>query len=274
MQYDFRLVSREEIPLIEKLFQETYNRVQGIDFWDWMFDTPMGYVPVGIFDNGNLIGYYAGIMRNECATAYSAMINKSYRKQGLFTLLAEFLYSECEKRGAKYVYLFDNQNIHHIHINQCGLIPDRQIKEYRLDYNADLVHQFISYYPVFQTDFARWRYAQHPHHQGENTRYIYYSTLNGKANQEEYHLKEMAFSTFEDRVQILSFSDLKDALGMAMLIAFILHKKQVAFWCEQELDYPYVMLPTWRMYKLLDNTNLEFVKNHNKILRMYQSDVF
>lgn len=266
MRYDFRIVKRKEAATIEALFNTLYHKPQGIEYWDWLFDAPEGYIACGIYDHKKLIGYYSAIMEGDHGVPRSAMIHPDYRKQGLFQLIATFVYNECEKQGAEYIYLFDNENIHHIHINHCGLIADRQIKEYRLPYNPKMVNQFSEYYPLYHTDFTRWRYAQHPLHQGEFDRYIYYSSLDGE--------KWMVFSTFEGRVQILDFTDLEEALGMGMFIAFLLGKKEVAFWCEQELEYPYVLLPTYRMYKLIGKDINLFKVRKNSILRMYQSDVF
>jgi ribosomal protein S18 acetylase RimI-like enzyme len=243
---DLRLVKREEAYLIEQLFQTVYNKPQGEGYWDWMFETPNGYIPAGMFDNGKLIAFYSAVMLdNNHAVCYSAKVDPDYRGFRMIQFVAQKVYDEVKARGGKYVYLFANKNIRNIYKKHLGFQEACQIKEYNLDYVPGQVDQFKFYYPLYQTEWVQWRYAQHPLHQETNTRYMYYYDPESE--------KYLAFSTYKDRVQLMDYVDLNDGLSIAMLIVMLLEKCCIHFWSEEDLDYGSECLPVWKMYKMLDD---------------------
>lgn len=267
--YNIRLVDQNEIEKIEILFNEVYERWQGLEYWNWMFDTPDGYIPIGAFYNDNLVAFYSAVMLGDHAVCYSAMVHPDYRGKKFIQYVAHTCYNEVKKKGGKYVYLFANDNIRDIYTKYLGFIEARHIIEYSIDYSKIIVNQYKEYYPLYFNEYVQWRYAKHPLHQDSNNRYILYYNQNTG----DY----MVFSTYKNRLQILDFTNLEHALGIGMFIAHILQKEKMTFWSDVapiENKYLIKFIPTWKMYKKLDdNINLEKIMKNDR-LRMCQSDVF
>lgn len=252
---ELRSVMINEADLIEKLFQDTYNREQGIEYWKWCFQNPYGYINCGMFNGNRLVGYYAAHFTETSALMVSAMVHPSYRKKGLYLKLANDLYERISINRI-YVFLFSNKMIRPIHIEKEGFIEAYQIKEYRIpiENHMETDEPFsIGGY----SDFEIWRFRNHP-----LIKYLYHNLG--------------VFSFYEDRIQIIDFkySNLEKTIDYAKYLGYWEKKQYVSFWCEIELEYPFIMLPTWKQYKFLDkNIIFKDIINLDK-LRMKDSDVF
>lgn len=258
---ELRAVGTHEVDLIEQLFQDTYNREQGIDYWKWCFDNPYGYINTGVFDRNRLICYHAFSLTENSGCSVSVMTHPRYRKRGLFMKTSVDILERISLLR-DYVYLFSNEMIRPIHINKEGYIELYQIKEYRIPFKRNRteapMRQFIDF-----TDYEIWRYRNHP-----LTKYIFH-------NDQEYQHKAI-YSLYADRVQIIDFTnDLQRAIAIGMLIAYGHQKEFVSFWSEVNWEYPSILIPTWKHYKILNPLNIgmdDIMKNDK--LRMGQSDVF
>ena len=92
---DLMVLKREDIPEIQELYKAVYpNRKEDETYWEWLFDSPLHYHPMGmkIRDIG-LVSYHAyiGLMST------SAMVHPDYRGKGCWSPLVRFCFSEMEK---------------------------------------------------------------------------------------------------------------------------------------------------------------------------------
>lgn len=252
---EMRSVMVNEADLIEKLFQQVYNREQGVNYWKWCFQNPHGYINCGMFDGNRLMGYYAAQYTEVSACMYSAMVHPNYRKQGIYLKLAQDL-SERISTNRAWLYLFSNEMIRPIHLEKEGFIEAYQIKEYRIPI-TDMIDEPAPFSLGDFWNYEIWRYREHP--------------------LISYHYHDLGiFSEYEDRVQIIDFKfkNLEKAIRYAQQFGFWDKKKYVSFWCEVELDYPFIMLPTWKQYQIFDkNISFDDIMSLDK-LRMGMSDVF
>jgi len=263
-----KILEKSEARAIEILFREVHARKQGLEYWKWMFDAPEGYIPAGLFDNeGKLLSFYSVVRYDgNKARTYSSMTHPAYRGQRLYSKVANFLYNTCQDRGIDYCLFFSNANIRKLHKKVLGSIETQQVREYYLNYDKNKLKSQFEYYPIFQNEFVQWRYAQHPFHQSDETRYIYYYNMETK--------NRLVFSVYKNRVQLLDYDVLEHGIGIGMMICHLLRKKRLTFWSEEELDYPHFYLPQWRMYKILnEDIKIEDIIKQEKI-RMFEHDAF
>lgn len=251
-----RSVNPSEVDLIERLFQETYERKQGIDYWKWTFQNPYGFINVGMFDENNLVGYYSAQFSRDSAYMQSAMTHPYYQKKGVFMDITTNLHRRVSLLR-NYVTLFSNETIRPIHLEKEGYTEAYQVKEYRIPIeNVDNDIMFLS--GDFWANYDIWRYKNHP-----LTGYIF-----------DYR---GVFSFYEDRIQIIDYHNdyLEKAIELAKFLGYNEGKKFVSFWSELDLEnYPYILLPLWKQYKILnDRVKMKDLLANDK-LRMGQSDVY
>lgn len=253
-----RKVGYEEVEKIEQLYKATYptKTSPGISYWQWCYKNPYGYLNMGTFDGDTLVSYYACNLTKDSGGLVSAMTHPDYRKQGLYMKVTTALH---ERIPRDYVYLFSNERIRKIHIELEHYTEAYQIKEYKLPYELKKVRLDLGN-PFYEDSYLNWRFNHHPLHQGKDA-YIkfYYNTI---------------YSTYEDKVQIINYDNLEQAIGIGMYIAKTLGKKYVSFLCEKELDYPYEMMDSWLHIKpLKEGLDINTIMKDFK-LRMGIWDVF
>lgn len=233
-----------------------YNHSQGTEYWKWCFENPFGYINSGMFEGNRLIGYYAAQFTENSACMYSAMVHPKHRKKGIYLKLTTDLHERLSM-SRSFVYLYSNKMIRPIHLEKEGYVELYQIKEYRIPINKAVKPFGWINYPEYDS-YNLWRYRNHP-----LVKYIYHQKGN--------------LSNYEDRIQIVSYEDL---MGLGYLIqtaeqiGYWDKKKYMAFWSEMELDYPYVLLPLWKQYKIFnENITSEDIKMIDKN-RMGMCDIF
>lgn len=261
MDIEIRAVGVHEVDLIEDLFQEVYEREQGLDYWRWCFKNPYGYMNSGMFEGNRLIGYHASHLTKNSACMVSAMTHPARRKEGIFMELTTDLHGRLSLIR-DYTFLFSNEMIRSIHIKKEGYQEVYQIKEYRIP-KKPYLYGFNKVFWEFNK-YQIWRYRSNP-----NVKYIF---LNSRLD--EGHIA--VFSMYEDRVQIVDFNlHIDDAIDMGMYLAFAYDKDYVSFWSEIEYDYPSILIPTWKQYKILKplNIGMEDIMKADRT-RMGDSDVF
>ena len=260
MVIELRSVGIEEVDLIEHLFQEVYNREQGMDYWRWCFQNPYGYINTGIFEKNRLIGYQAFSLTENSGISVSVMTHPKFRKQGLFWKTSDDLL-ERMSHLRDYVYLFSNEMIRPIHIKE-GYTEVYQIKEYRIPFSKEFMEP-LRFHPGELSDFEIWRYRNHP--------LVKYSFQYDSAEEHKAF-----YSLYEDRVQIIDYNqDIQRTIDVGMYIAYAYGKVYVSFWHEGNWEYPYILIPTWKHYKILNPLNIDMddlMKNDK--CRMGMSDVF
>ena len=258
---ELRAVGSHEVDLIEQLFQDTYNKEQGISYWRWCFENPYGYITSGIFDDNRLLCYQAFNLTKNSGCSVSVMTHPKFRKQGLFMQTSDDL-MERVSHLRDYIHLFSNEMIRPIHRYKEGYTEVYQIREYRVPFDHDSIEAIKGNYGEF-TGYELWRYRIHP-----TVKYIFHYD-------KEYNHKAI-YSIYDDRVQIIDFNDdIQRAIEIGNYIAYAHKKSVIAFWSEVNWDYPSVLIPTWKHYKILNPLNIgmdEIMKNDK--LRMGMSDVY
>lgn len=265
MRLDFVILKKEDIDDMQELFEAVYPDRKNYElYWDWVFDNPNGYHPIGLRKDGLLIAMHNYWLTPTAGMSTSAMMHPDYRGQGYWGLLCKFCFTEMERLGKGYIYLFANEAIHNIHAHQ-GFEHIKQIKEYRIPIDDIEIDVGMNYYPkIYKFDsYDDWRYKKHPF----NT-YIYYTNpITGGY---------MIFSEYKNRLQIISYNNLNKAIGVAAHIGNLLNKEIISFWSKKELDYPSIMIPTWLMIRNLNHPNFDKIKQiwKNQPLMMGDSDVY
>jgi len=266
VKIDLVRLKTENIAEINYLFRQVYpGRSMPDQFWYWCFNCPYEYVSRGIRYNDKLVGYYAFFKYLWNGFCVSAMIHPKYRKKGLFKELSKFTHLDALlKHNLDYLWLFSNEMIHPIH-KKNGFVDIKQIKEYRVPIKDITPHRGFGFYPKQFKDksYDKWRYKDHP-----LNKYIYYRNPTSG----DY----IIMSTYENRIQIISCSNIERVIGLVGFIGEMLNKEIISFWSEREFEYPFIMLPTWLMYLNLKYTNKKRLEEilKNQPLSMGVSDVF
>lgn len=260
---ELRSVGLHEVDLIEILFRATYGRKQGLEYWKWTFQNPYGFINVGMFDENNLVGYHTAQFSSNSAYTQSAMTHPHYRKEGIYAKITRDLYGRISF-FRDYVTLFSNETIRPIRLGKEDYIEAYQVKEYRIPIEKQQISVFKCLLDDFSSNYDIWRYKNHP----LNSYYYDYNAI---------------FSLFEDRIQIIDYPTLRDLdeasleriIELAKYLGYTEGKKFVSFWSEIELDYPFVLLPLWKHYKILNPSKItmEEILRKDKN-RMGQSDVY
>lgn len=99
--------------------ERQYYPERWLEWWRWMYtDNPCGKGKIWVAEiDGRFVGQYAiapRMMKVGTATVTSAlsldtMTHPNYRRQGIFEMLAQQVYSEAERDGIQIVYGFPNQ---------------------------------------------------------------------------------------------------------------------------------------------------------------------
>ena len=256
----------DDIDEIGDLFETVYPDKESHDtYWKWIFKCPYKYLAYGIRCNNKLVGYYAINKFLWNGMCVSAMIHPEYRNKGLYKDLSTYTHLDAQiNHNLDYLWLFSNEMIHPVH-KKNGFIDIKQIKEYRVPIKDIKIHQGWGFYPKKHKEgsYDKWRYKKHP-----LKKYIYYENPTS--------MDYIILSIFENRIQIIGYSNIERCIGLAGFIGKVLNKEIVSFWSERELDYPFIMLPTWFMYKNLKHTNKSRLEQilKNQSLYMGMSDVF
>jgi len=121
---------REEdtIPVLD-LFDLVYKKRLTKDYWDWLDENPSGKMirRVAVY-NDEIIGYYSicpfeiTIKGNIIKSALSVgtMTHPSFKRQGIFTTLAQETYDDAKKIGIKFIYGFPNYNSYSGFLNKLN----------------------------------------------------------------------------------------------------------------------------------------------------------
>jgi len=253
---ELRSVGPHEADLIEILFQETYGRKQGLEYWKWTFQNPYGFINSGMFDENQLVGYHTAQFSSNSAYTQSAMTHPRYRKKGIYANITTDLYDRVSF-FRDYVTLFSNETIRPIRLEKEDYTEAYQVKEYRVPIEKVNRNQ-IFFGEDYSSDYDIWRYENHP------------------LNDYMFDYRGL-FSCYDDRIQIINYNHfwLKRAIELAKYLGYTEGKKFVSFWSEIELDYPFVLLPLWKHYKILNPSKItmkEILKNDKN--RMGMSDVY
>ncbi|MBK6362493.1 MAG: GNAT family N-acetyltransferase [Saprospiraceae bacterium] len=187
---------------ILKLFQKTFGKSMSKEYWNWRFlqnsysSKPLIHL---MWDGDNLVGHYAlspvMFKINEDfhlgALSMTTMTDPDYNGRGIFTTLANSLYSEIvEKHKFDFVYGFPNNNSHrgfikNLRWKDIEIIPsfsvlnpkqisglksqssDFQLLENLKENNIIRYNNLIEDYNIYQfknLDYINWRYIQNPIH--------------------------------------------------------------------------------------------------------------
>ena len=102
------------------LFRLVFRQVINLTFWKWRFvENPCGKGIIKLmFDADTLIGHYAVIPTmvqvagrlTKAVFSMTTMTHPDYSGRGIFTYLAEEVYSSCVRQGFSFVYGFPNDN--------------------------------------------------------------------------------------------------------------------------------------------------------------------
>jgi hypothetical protein len=107
-------------PHILHLFNLVFKQEMSLPFWKWRFlENPYGKGIIKLmYDVNKLIGHYAVMPISVQVTnrpmkavfSMTTMTHPDYSGRGIFTFLAEEVYSSCVKQGFSFVYGFPNDN--------------------------------------------------------------------------------------------------------------------------------------------------------------------
>lgn len=190
-----------QIQKLKKLHDKVFNRNLSYIYFDWLFKNPYGVIPLGMFEDNRLIGFYCGELRrfkgHKIAICTIAMIDPDNRKRGLFVRLARELYKRLENIGCDFIMLFANKNIVKIYEKYLDFQPI-QLKKYWLEVNHKHFHptDFIRLF-TSQNDYKKYRYFDHP-----STFYDMY--LDTKT------LHYLIVSKYHDQLQLIDYSRFTD----------------------------------------------------------------
>jgi hypothetical protein len=182
---------------ILKLFKTSFKKELSLNFWNWRFlNNPAGDVMIKLMWDGNtLAGHYAVspvelIINGEVqlsALSMTTMTHPEYGGRGIFTTLAESLYSDIkDKHNVSSVWGFPNNNSHYgfiknlkwkdlnviptlsISLNNFNKRRDERInvtKNFR-DEHSDAFHSTLlgkNKVAVHRTkQYLNWRYSNNP----------------------------------------------------------------------------------------------------------------
>ena len=238
------LINLDQRNLVEvhDLFKAVYPNYDIPFFhWTWMINCPNTYVPVGLYDNKKLVGFYSALLYGDMARMHGAMIHPDHRRQGYYKMLSDYIWTLDDMRGIKFAELFSNEMILPVH-KKNGYVIDCQIKEYRIDIEETpkIYGQLYQWTDAPTTLYDTWRYTNNIYKD-----YFYYIHYKKE--------KRVVFSVYEGRLQIVEFDDFPFAIILAHKVAEKYGCKQISFWSEDEFPLEYTMIPRWRMYKTIEN---------------------
>ena len=226
-----------------------------------MVNSPNKYVPVGLYVDKKLVGFYSALLYDDMARMHGAMIHPDHRKQGYYKRLSDYIWTLDIMKRITFAELFSNEMILPVH-KKNGYFVDRQIKEYRvkIEEYSKIYGQLYHLTDAPPTLYDTWRYTNHIYKD-----YFYYIDYKNE--------NRVIFSIYKGRLQIIEFDDFPFAFVLAHKVAAKYNCKQIAFWSEDNLPLiPHKMIPMWRMYKL---TGEDIGIKSNRRLRMGDNtDVF
>lgn len=181
---------------ILELFNKAFNKKLSLEYWKWRYrDNPTRKTMIKLmWDNGVLTGHYAVspvemIVENKVslsALSMTTMTHPDYGGRGIFTTLAESLYSEIEEKyGVQSVWGFPNNNSHYgliknLKWKDLAVIPTLSIDlnnftgkkndsfEVKENFSKKNEEAVLSFYTnqtiaVNRTkEYLNWRYVQNP----------------------------------------------------------------------------------------------------------------
>lgn len=260
MVIELRNLRPEHKQLIHELFKKVYPESDLPFFhWDWMFACPREYIPVGLFIDNKLIGFYSAIRYHDYARMHGTMIDPKFQGQGHFKTMFRYIISLLQTKGVKFIECIANETIKPIY-EKLGCYIDRQIYEYRI--TPELENPNILYNKTEQplTKYDSWRYTNH-----------LYKTYHYYIDNTFEHCA--VFSVYDDRLQIVEFDEFEFAMFLACDLAKEFNCNYVSFWHEE--DFPLfnsIPIKTWRMYKEL-NGNIG-IKSNRRLRMGNNTDVY
>lgn len=190
---EFRAYTPGDEHAILDLFKSTYGRPMSSEFWNWRFlknptDRPQIYLA---YEGDILAGHYAVspvkiLIQGEThlsGLSMTTMTHKDFQGRGLFTTLAQTLYSEMARQGYALVHGFPNNNSYYGFMSKLAWEPAMEVpmlkcseaapqaKPYTIGTSLDLEaydklwkHCKISHSTGVDRDgkFVQWRYIQNP----------------------------------------------------------------------------------------------------------------
>lgn len=176
------------------LFGKSFGKPMSIDFWKWRYQSnpfvkePMIHL---MWDEGQLVGHYAVSpveMKVEgqhvlAALSMTTMTHPEYAGRGIFTALAESLYTEIKSKGVDLVWGFPNANSHYgfvknLQWTDIGTIPflSKKIADSNVSAiaNYNMLTTFSQQMAAAlstarhsvsiskSTEFLNWRYSSNP----------------------------------------------------------------------------------------------------------------
>lgn len=155
-------VIEDDIPKIMDLFKAVYpNRdCPRREYWQWLFDNPLGYTPLGLWEYGKIISYSAAIHLKNKVILTSSMTHPNYRGSGNFSKVAKEMFYMLKRMRVSYLYLVSNETIHNTW-SRLGLtsvnITEYQRKPYVV---INRVAPFRTF--KYPTPWLEWRFGEHP----------------------------------------------------------------------------------------------------------------
>jgi GNAT superfamily N-acetyltransferase len=118
---------------IRKLYELVLGKEFSEERWNWQYrDNPTGVLLIGLAEgnNGELVGQCAlwpakiKVGEKICVGAQSldAMVHPDYRRQGIYSELATYMYRIAAEMGISIIYGFPNKNSHRLLAQRLGRV--------------------------------------------------------------------------------------------------------------------------------------------------------
>lgn len=230
------------------LYERVNNRKMALEYWKWRYTRgPFGKGIVKlVFANGKLIGHYAVtpmdiLVDNSLRRAVFSlhtMTHPDFQRQGLFTLLAEKVYKQCQSEAFDFVYGFPNDNSYHGFVNKLGWTGfgkmnslekslDSKAKEASRARNIHEIDRFDDRVNVLwdkvkadyrvivprTQDYLNWRFAAHP-----TIRYPKYIMMSGSSELSGYMILKVYTKQDEVKGHIVDMLSVKDVSVVKSLV--------------------------------------------------------
>jgi hypothetical protein len=229
---------------IVKLFKTSFQKEMTLDYWRWRFwQNPFcdeKYIHL-MWEKGELIGHYAispiELIINDqvfqTGLSMTTMTHPQHTGKGIFSLLANSVYQQIQKRGFKMVWGFPNYNSHHTFIKNLNwkdiaIVPMLKLKANFLkmdpsgtinyvESEVGLSNIFVSMdgkISLNKTDkFFKWRYFDNPESQyqiivnKENNSSMVFKLIKSLDNQHTFDIDimEVTLSSENDLRKLITF---------------------------------------------------------------------
>lgn len=294
-----------------KLFALAFGKQMSAEYWNWRFlnnpFTPDLQIHL-MWENEMLVGHYAVSPINflvdgesaMCALSMTTMTHPDFGGKGIFTALAESLYSQLTENGYDFVWGFPNSNSHYGFVKNLawtdiGIVPMLTLDigkfktlpqvTYQLLKNfndLDITHlQDESPIAINKTvAYFNWRYVINPS--------AGYKILKTNSGNIVVYKKIVSFiNSAEFEIDLLEFSKIKTPLDLSELLSAIIIEEgqamkfntwhslhQSTYLTFEKLGFKQTMPNTYLGYRSFNanKKNLSDFRNWN--VSMGYSDVF